>query len=351
MKKTYVWYSAATDVTAKIIMEKLGCAGGTTKPLLKFEKIICWGTKTKDAIHLANKKVFNHPNNIRTNRNKLTALEKMKKAGCNVADFSEDYNNIKFPMIARTKYHQGGSGFWLCLNKNQVLKAAEEGAQYYQDYIDIKDEYRLHVMEGEVIYAVKKVARNNLKDAFVQHYSDHITNYAKKNDINVDEDTLKFTLRRLARKMATSVDMIVRSNTRGWKFSRVKIDTLDANLKKQAVDAVASLELTYGAVDCCTTNKGAYVIECNTGPGLEGSSLEAWIKAFLVLLKNKAEKPAAKGHVADNIVKKKVIKKMAKVEIKEKLAAQAKMMAAMVDAANDNELDALNGLWQKMGVA
>ncbi len=347
MKNTYIWYSPATDVTGKIIAEKLGCESGTKKPLVKFKKVVCWGTKTKDAVNVVNNKVFNHPDNIRVNRNKLLALKKMKAANCKIAAFSENFNDLNFPMIARTKYHQGGSGFWLCLNKSQVSAAANEGAQYYQNYINIKDEYRLHVVDGKVIYAVKKVARNNLKDAFVNHYGNHINNYAKKNNINVDTETLELTLRRLARKLATSVDMIVRSNTRGWKFNRVKPESLDASLKKQAIDAVAALGLTYGAVDCCTTNDSTYIIECNTGPGLEGSSLEAWIIALKELLNDKKEKPAANKVVVEAQA---VPAKMAKKNVKEKLKAQAKMMEAMVDAADNAQLEALQGLWQKMGV-
>jgi len=349
MKKTYVWYSAATDVTGKKLAEELGCESGTARPAAKFDKVICWGTKTKDNVNLAPKKVFNHPNNIQVNRNKLSALVKMKDVNCNVARFSKNVADLEFPMIARTKYHQGGAGFWLCLNKTQVTQAAKEGAQYYQKYIDIKDEYRLHVVDGKVIYAVKKVARKNLKDAFVNHYTNYIINYAGKNNINVDADSLAFILKRLARKMATGVDMIVRSNTRGWKFSKINIENLPANLKAQALKAVEALGLDYAAVDCCITDADdAYIIECNTGPGLEGSSFDAWVKALIKLIKPKAD---AKKVV---LAKKKVVgvgKEIAKDVVKGKLKAKAKMMEAMVDAADNAQLEALENLWKKMGMA
>jgi len=347
MNETYVWYSVATDVTGKKLMEALNCKGGTAKPGAGIKKVICWGTKRKDPVNLGNIKVYNHPDKIKINRNKFAALDKMKKANCNVAEFSTNANKLDFPMIARTNYHQGGAGFWLCLNKTQVNQAEKEGAQYYQKYIDIKDEYRLHIVNGEVIYAVKKTARKNLKDAFVNHYTNYIINYAEKNDINVDADSLEFILRRLARKMATSVDMIIRSNTRGWKFSKIKVENLPANLKTQAVKAVNALGLDYAAVDCCSaTGNDAYIIECNTGPGLEGTSFDAWVKALTALIKPAAKKaPMAKKKVVG------AAKKIAKDEVKGKLKAQAKMMEAMVDAADDDQLEALEGLWKKMGMA
>lgn len=349
MKNAYMWYSPATDVTGKILADKLGCDSGTKKPTGKYDTVICWGTKTKDVINLANANIFNHPNNIKTNRNKFSALKKMKEAGCKVAPFSENKNNMEFPIIGRTKYHQGGAGFWLCLNDDQVVKASAEGAQYFQNYINIKDEYRLHVVGGKVIYAVKKVARTNLKDAFVNHYTNYVTNYAEKNDVNIDAKLLEFTLRRLARKMATSVDMIVRSNARGWKFSSVNIPNLNADLKKQAIKAVESLGLNYGAVDCCTTADGSFIIECNTGPGLEGSSLNAWVTALIDLVGGNDgggdKKKVAKKQAP------KIINELAKDKVKKTLKAQAKMMEAMVDAADGDELEALQGLWEKMGVA
>jgi glutathione synthase/RimK-type ligase-like ATP-grasp enzyme len=362
MKNVYVWYSAATDVTGKKIMETLGCAGGTAKPAAKYTKVLCWGTKTDKDIDIANADVYNHPNYIRVNRNKLQSLGAFKKGACNVADFTDDFakagtKEFPFPLVARTKYHQGGAGFWLCLTKAQVKQAIEEGAQYIQNFIEIKDEYRLHVVGGKVVYAVKKVQRDNHRDAFKAHWTEHCENYAAKKEINLDKATIDVIMGRLARKYATGVDMVVRSNTRGWKFSRVTLDKLDKALSDEAVKAVEALKLKYGAVDCCITEDGKpYIIECNTGPGLEGSSLEAVSTALKELVIPKLAvpaqpdpKPVAEADQAAPVVAAAV--KAGNGGAKNNLAAKAAMLVQMAEIANDEEAAVLNNLLGKMGLA
>ena len=108
--------------------------------------------------------------------------------------------------------------------------------------------------------------------------------------------------------------------------------------------AVKALGLDFGAVDCCIdVKKKAWVIECNTGPGLEGSSLEAWVKALKDLLSGKTKKVAA---TAD-----KVTTATGNAALREKLKGQAEFMSAMVEAADDAELEAMGSLFNKMGVS
>lgn len=362
MKDVYVWYSTATDVTGKKLMELLDCKGGTAKPPAGVKKVLCWGTKTDQNIEMGNNTVFNHPNNIRVNRNKLQSLGAFKAGKCNVADFTDDFTKagsaaFPFPLVARTKYHQGGAGFWLCLTKSQVKQAMDEGAQYLQNFIDIKDEYRLHVVGGKVVYAVRKTKRENHKEAFTTHWTDHCENFAAKKDINLDKATVDVIMGRMARKYATGVDMVVRSNTRGWKFVRVALDKLNKALGEEAVKSVTALKLNYGAVDCCIGEDGKpYIIECNTGPGLEGSSLEAVSGALKELVTPKADpvapvadKPAAAAPAAK--VAKAAVKAGKGGGAKANLAAKAAMLAQMADVADDEEAAVLDGLLAKMGLA
>ena len=346
-KKRFIWYSQATDKTGKVLMEKLGAEGGTKEPKGDYD-IICWGTKIKKDIKLKKDiKAFNHPNNIRKNRNKLTALEILKDAKCNVADFSKNgVGDLNFPVIGRTKYHQGGQGFWLCLTKSQIDNALTEGAAYFQSFIDIKTEYRLHVVGDEVIYAVKKVARNkdDLRGDYEAHHKDQINNYADRKEEKLDEKTVDFVLNRISRKEATGVDMVTRSNTRGWKFSRVTLDKVNKDLAAEAIKAVKALDLDYGAVDCCIDQDGkAWIIECNTGPGLEGSPLEAWIKSLKNLLSGKVS--LKKKESAE-----KAGAKTSEVGLRKKLKDNASFINSMIDSADDAELEALGNVWNKMGI-
>lgn len=291
-KDAYIWFSGATDVTGKVLMEKLGIDGGRKKPVKK-ELVIGWGTKTKEAVGLTATRVLNHPDKIRSNRNKLTTLKALKAAKIPVAEFVESgkvmsilnaANELQLPVVGRTKYHQGGKGFWTCLTKSHVKTAIDEGAQYFQGYIDIKDEYRVHVFNGEVIYAVKKVKRGNVEKAYVGQREEKIKAYATKQDVALDQKTLDFALGRIA-KENSNVDMIIRSNRRGWKFSRVK--TLNKDMEKAAIDSVKAAKLDFGAVDCCVDTDGkSWIIEINSGPSLAGTTLDTYLKVFESTIKN-----------------------------------------------------------------
>lgn len=282
----YIWYSGATDVTGRTLQDKLGVDGGTTRPQNK-KIVIGWGTKTKEDVALEGT-VLNHPNNIRKARNKLEALKVMHAAiGGGIANFCDaDQVNAKLangqltlPLVGRTKYHQSGKGFWLCLTDAHIKSAIADGAQYFQNYIDIDTEYRLHVCCGEVIYAVKKV-ENATEAGWVAQRKEKIMDYARKNNWNVNDATLDKILKILFKEV-TIPDRIVRSNRRGWKFSSIKLENVKDNLKNIACDAVKALGLDFGAVDCALDGNGsAWVIEVNTGPGLQGTALEKWAEAL-----------------------------------------------------------------------
>lgn len=291
----YIWYSGATDITGQALADALtGVIGTKTKPknLKAGDIIIGWGTKTKDSLSFPKGvHVLNHPDKIRGNRNKLKALEIMKNsalssavadyclAGDVLAKLPKNDSSIQLPLVGRTKYHQGGKGFWLCLTKQQIERAIDDGAAYFQNYVDIADEYRLHVAFGKVIYGVRKV-ENATENGWKNQRKEKILGYSEKNNWNIDEETLDKALGVLY-KEATLPDRIVRSNRRGWKFSSVKLNNISNDLKDAAVKSVEVLGLDFGAVDCAIGgDKKPYIIEVNTGPGLAGTALENYVKAF-----------------------------------------------------------------------
>jgi hypothetical protein len=290
----YILYSGATDITGKALAEALHLTGRKTMPILAAGDIVIgWGVKTDDDININNNvHVLNHPNKIRANRNKLSALKTMKDVQVlanavapfvpadAVASALSSSGNVTLPLVGRTMYHQGGKGFWLCLTKSLVAKAVADGAQYFQNFIDIKDEYRLHVAFGKVIHAVKKIP-NASEASWTAQRKEKIEDYAQKNNISINGDTLNYVLKRLF-KEAVLPDMIVRSNKRGWKFSNVQLGSVSAALKNTAIASVKALGLDFGAVDCAVSNdnNSPYIIEVNSGPGLQGTALEKYIAAF-----------------------------------------------------------------------
>lgn len=287
-KDVYVWYSGPTDITGKKLVEELKVTGGKDKPDRTKEMVIGWGTKTKKEAVINAKKVLNHVNEIRANRNKHTTLTRLVREKDMVAPFvrAEDVMTaidgpripICLPLVGRTNYHQGGKGFWICLTKSHIRNAIEEGAQYFQNYIDIKDEFRIHIFGDKVLCAQKKVKRTNIEQAYINQHVEKISNIAGKNERKLDKDTLNYTLGRMA-KENLGVDMIVRSNRKGWKFSHIK--TINKAMEALAIKALKVVGLEFGAVDCCIDNTGKpWIIEINSGPGLDGTTLKAYVNKF-----------------------------------------------------------------------
>lgn len=290
----HIWYSGATDVTGQALAEALNLTGAKTKPrtLGAGDIVIGWGTKTDGAVNISNATVLNHPDKIRANRNKMTTLQVLLahrdtkaaiapfiSANGVIAEIAKRRPSVKLPLVGRTNFHQGGKGFWLCMNTQHVSKAIADGAQYFQNYIDIKDEYRLHVAFGNVIYAVKKT--ENATDAgWIAQRKEKVLAYAQKNNKNLDGTTLDYVLGRMV-KEAELPDRIVRSNLRGWKFSGVTLPNVSGALKSTAIRSVGLIGLDFGAVDCAIgLDDNPYLIEINSGPGLQGTALQKYVAAF-----------------------------------------------------------------------
>jgi len=307
----HIWYSGATDITGRALAEALEINGTRRRPqnVRANDIVIGWGTKTDRDINFAHGTILNHPNAIRINRNKLKALGLMKNdrnLASNIATFCTaeqiqrelQRGNMALPLIARKNYHQGGKGFWLCLFKNHIDIAIREGAQYFQTCLDIATEYRLHIFDGKVIHAVKKI-ENTTEAGWVNQRKEKITDYAQKNDVQVDLATLDFVLARLYKEQHLP-DRIIRSNRRGWKFSSVAIRNLSAGLKNAAVRSVSTIGLDFAAVDCCVdADNHPWIIEANSGPGLQGTTFDKYVNAIRTKIAElqrpaRADRPA--GH-------------------------------------------------------
>lgn len=361
-KGVYIWYSGATDVTGKKLAEALDVSHGDKSPNdPSIGLVIGWGAKigkpyAKHSIDLGACSVLNHPGSIALNRNKLEALLLMEKYGVSVAPFVEAESVLKsietngskivLPLIGRTKYHQGGKGFWNCPTVTHVKAAMDEGAGYFQNMIEIKDEYRLHTFGTKVIYAVKKVKRTTeeMEDAYIKHEMERQISLSSKNGDELDKKTMEIFLRRQAKKFAQDgANMLIRSNRLGWKF--VKVKTVDKKLESEAVKSLKSIGLDFGAVDCCIDVKGnPFIIEVNSGPGLEETTFDLWVKEFSSSIETIISPKKAKS-ILGNLFQAKETKSSPS---KDALVAKVDLMKQMVDAADDHEASVLDKVFSKM---
>lgn len=364
-KNVYLFYSGATDKTGGLLAEALDIEGGKTAPKGTKAIVIGWGAKTDKDINLGSATVINHPNAIRVNRNKFRAMELMANAKVNIAPFvaadkvmanlDDKKSPVSLPLIGRTNYHQGGANFFTCLTRTHVSQTVDAFSNklkkqgYFQNYIDVKDEFRLHVANGKVIYAQRKTVRDNMKEAYAEDQMDKIKRMAEKKGAKIDDETLKFAMEYQGGKIAAP-DMIIKSNTRGYKFSSVKLENVNKNLADEAVKAVAALNLQFGAVDCVLdVDNVPWIIEVNTGPGLEGTSFKCYVEAFSEMINNilsppkKVEKKTETVKTAAPTAKKAVANKASKID-PEKL----RMLADMLEHADEDEAAAVNAVAAKM---
>lgn len=361
----YIYYSGATDKTGNLLAEALNIKGGIKSPGAKQRIVIGWGAKTKENVKLGNAVVLNHPDRIRDNRNKLKALQIMAKSKVNVAPFAAAENvmaelnkktkaTIGLPLVGRTNYHQGGANFFTCLTRTHVeetiaiLNNKLKKKGYFQNYIDVKSEFRLHVVNGEVIYAQRKVPRDNLKGAHVTDQVDKISRMAEKKNVKLDENTLKFAMEYQGGKIA-GPDLVIKSNTRGYKFSNVLLKNVNKGLAEESIKAVESLGLQFGAVDCVLDTDGkAWIIEVNTGPGLEGTAFKNYVAAFTKAINNIIDPPKVTA------VKKTDSKKVTSAAKNQKSQKakydpeKLRMLADMLEEASDDEAAAVNAVAARM---
>ncbi len=136
----------------------------------------------------------------------------------------------------------GGAGIVECTADNGILPAAP----LYVEYIKKKKEFRVHVFNGKVIDVQEK---------------------RKERDFDGVRNTR------------------IRNLDNGYIFAREGLVEPDT-LRKEALLAVAALGLFFGAVDIVWNAKQnrCYVLEINTAPGIQESTVHAYaaaIKEFL----------------------------------------------------------------------
>lgn len=218
-------------------------------------QIVNWGHSQPPSWYGGKTSVVNPFTAVDNASNKLKSLTLMKEAGVNVPDFTVDFNEVKSKIeeddvnryIGRTLLKgSGGEGCYFLSGREEDKELTEdlstdEGYKLFTSYIPKSAEFRVHVFRGTVFDVTQKKCR---KDTY------------------------------------TTPDYKIRSHERGWVFCRDDILVPDG-VREEAIKAIDALNLDFGAVDIIwNRNKGSFVLEVNTAPGLEGQTLENYINIF-----------------------------------------------------------------------
>lgn len=130
-------------------------------------------------------------------------------------------------------------------------------SDFFVKYIPKKDEYRIHVFKYPDGYKVLTQQRKALR--------------------SVDPISLEPIDR-------SNVNFKIRNHRNGFIFQRNDIAVPD-DAVQQAIKALQVSGLDFGAVDVIWNEKQqkAYVLEINTAPGLEGTTVKEYAEAFRVI--------------------------------------------------------------------
>lgn len=133
-----------------------------------------------------------------------------------------------------------GQGVELFKDKDSLMQGRH--AALYTKYIPKKNEYRLHVFGNDVIHVQRK---------------------ARKKDVPDDQ-----------------VNWQIRNHANGFIFAQENVDVPD-DVKEDAITWLHHYGLHFGALDIIhSTDGGWYLLEINTAPGIEGTTLTKYVNAF-----------------------------------------------------------------------
>lgn len=209
--------------------------------------VINWGSSTMPD-HLMTCNLLNPPSWVGRVTNKLHFFTDMEDAGVSTPEWTDDITDAEdwlrqgHTVMCRTRL-QGHSGQGIVVTSpGQVLTPAP----LYTRYVKTTSEWRVHVFNGAVICVQRKVRRRDVPD---------------------DE-----------------VNWAVRSHANGFVFQRNNIEEPDG-LREMATHAVDAADLDFGAVDIIYNRhyQQHYVLEINTAPNLEGSTVGDYARAITEL--------------------------------------------------------------------
>lgn len=200
-------------------------------------KLPAWQGKTAGTTWL------NLPSEIPAATNKKLAFAKFMAAGVKVPEATVDqavargWLEAGKTVIGRQKLNASrGEGI-------VVMKGIEQfqACPLYTNWKSADREYRVYVLNGQVIDYLQKKRPNGAGDLG-----------------------------------------IIRSADNGWVYCRTNIKELPELAGQEAVKAVAALGLQFGGVDLLWGNKtGAWILEVNTAPGIEGVGVQKIAQAFI----------------------------------------------------------------------
>lgn len=233
-------------------VQQVSIESKTYKPISS-HLLLNWGSSTVPDWYKNNQLVWNPFYKVAIATNKLTTFELLQNK-VNIPLFTssmpeaQEWLDKGKVVFCRTKLNShSGDGIVIASKVEDLVPAG-----LYTSYIKKRKEFRVHVAFNKVIdIQQKKIRTTDIKDK---------PNFA------------------------------IRSYNNGWVFCREDIQE-PIGLRESAIESVKALGLDFGAVDIVWNEKEdkCYVLEINTAPGLEGTTLDIYTKTFVNQFKSLQE--------------------------------------------------------------
>ncbi len=204
--------------------------------------IINWGNSS---CHSNNSDYLNHPTAVGIASNKVKTFVELAHMEVATPDWTQSKEEAQqwvtdgSMVFARTTVTgHSGNGIIIC----EAGSTITVDAPLYVKYKKKRAEYRVHVFDGRVIDVQQKKKRSG---------------------------------------QDSPINTLIRNHANGWVFCRENVQP-NEDVLNEAINAIHATFLNFGAVDVIWNehDQKAYVLEINTAPGLEGTSVEIYGNAI-----------------------------------------------------------------------
>lgn len=203
----------------------------------KNHKIINWGSTVIPSWRVDTSRFLNNPLSVTNSVNKILTLQRLLENNIPHVEFTAEKSVAQQwsdtgVVVRGTVSGYGGRGV-------RVITEGEiPDAPLYTRFVPKAREYRFHVFNGEIIDIQQKKRRSGLEER---------------------------------------PDGLIKNLANGWVFCRDEITPFPDNAVSVALNTIRVLGLNFGAVDMLSKNGQVYVLEVNSAPGLDGTTLEKYI--------------------------------------------------------------------------
>lgn len=204
---------------------------------------INWGNSSLSVSGRGVCKILNKPQAVALASNKLNAFKVFSANGVPTLEYTSDINKAKR---------------WLEVDGVVYGRAILTGSKGNGIHVITGDDYGVPSCP---LYTRAIVGRGT------EEYRVHIAG----------GKVIDFTRKR--RREGSEANGYVRNHDNGWVFCR-NGETIHPTVKAASLMAVSALGLDFGACDVMFKDGKAYVLEVNTAPGIEGSTLNKYVNFF-----------------------------------------------------------------------